>query len=905
MPSFNRDQFQAPAQVRFGFVRDKLHLLLLWPLLAVLLGSALWGLSEARMASEKSAAESLALRDTAALAQSYAEDLARLIEQIDLITLHLKYDWESSQRHLDLAALNRRGLYPATAQMYVRVVSASGVPLTSTREAPAGTLAPAADPAMLRAASTSSTLQISTGFSATHSAAPAIHFTRRLGLPDGGFDGIAEVIAMPSALLKFYAEARLGQQGFLLVGARGGKVHAVKIGNRVMSSSASLLRLPYRFDSDAGAALLEADQFVDSRPRIVGWHVVRNTPWIAAVGRSEEEVFAAWRANRQRYRDLLCAGVAVLTLLAAGASAASLRLAWRKSHVDRIEATYRLAIDAGEEGFYMINALYDKHGEVADFQVEDCNARGAAFVGSTRSGVIGKMVSGLDLLNQPLQLRDLFDRTMDRAVHQDEFCVSATGRGEMQWMQRRLLRRGDGLALTLRDISDSRAQATALSMIANSDTLTRLPNRHWLIGFLPVAIARAAANGRRLAVLFVDMDDFKNINHLLGHGTGDELLSSVAGRLRGLLGKHDSIARLGGDEFTIVLEQVPHDASVEQAAQRIAAAFDEPFDVAGDSTLVRASIGISQYPENGIDTQTLLKHADIAMYSAKLGGKARYCFYQPHLSASLSARLTARKELELAIEQDQFTLFFQPRVDANTGAFCSMEALVRWLHPTRGLVPPTEFIPLAEETGLILKIGALVIDKACAQINQWQRQQLPLLPVSINVSPRQFSEGNLCQQLAHAMQRHDIAAHLIEVELTESCMMSDHADMVSALAELKALGIKLLVDDFGTGYSSLSQLQRLDLDVLKVDRAFTSELDRTEEGVVFFRAIISMAHALGMTVVAEGVESDAQLRMLQQLGCNEIQGFLIARPMPASEIPARLRQPHWATYVAGSPKSAA
>ncbi|MEC5215541.1 diguanylate cyclase (GGDEF)-like protein [Actimicrobium sp. GrIS 1.19] len=899
MPSFNRAQFQAPGQVHTGFVRDKLYLILLWPLLAVLLGTAMWGLIDARMANEKSSSESLALRDTEALAQAYAEDLARLVEQIDQITRHVKHDWESSQRHLDLAAPDRRGLYPATEQMFVSIVSASGITLTSTRALPAGSPPAASDPALLRAASTSSTLQISTGFPATHAAAPAIppaiHFTRRLGLPDGGFDGMVEVIVMPATLLKFYADARLGQHGFLLLGGRSGKVHAVRMGNRVVSTSAALLNRPYGFDSNAGAALLEADQFADKMPRIVGWEAVRNTPWIAAVGRSEDDAFAGWRANRQSYRDLLCAGAAMLTLLAAAATAASVWLAWRRNHTDRIEATYRLAIDAGDEGFYMINALYDRHGHVADFQVEDCNARGAAFVGSARRDLIGKKISELDLLNQPRQLVDLFDKAMDRGVHQDEFCAGATGQGEMQWLRRRLIRLGDGLAMTLRDISETRAHATALSMIANSDALTQLPNRHWLIEFLPGAIAHAAAHGRRLAVLFVDMDDFKNINDLLGHGTGDELLRSVAGRLRNLLGKHDSIARLGGDEFTIVLEHVQQDDSVEQAAQRIAAAFDEPFEVAGDSTLVRASIGISLYPENGNDAQTLLKHADIAMYSAKVGGKARYCFYQPHLSASLSARLTARKELELAIEQDQFTLFFQPRVDANTGAFCSMEALVRWLHPTRGVVPPTEFIPLAEETGLILKLGAMVIDKTCAQIDQWQRQQLPLLPVSINVSPRQFSQGNLCQQLADAMQRHDIAAHLIEVELTESCMMSDHADMVSALAELKALGIRLLVDDFGTGYSSLSQLQRLDLDVLKVDRAFTSELDRTEEGVVFFRAIISMAHALGMTVVAEGVESDAQLRLLQELGCNEIQGFLIARPMPASEIPARLRQPHWAT----------
>ena len=583
----------------------------------------------------------------------------------------------------------------------------------------------------------------------------------------------------------------------------------------------------------------------------------------------------------------------LITLFALTSLFLVIRSASYYRHAKRLTSDYQITIEAGQESFYLAVAIFDEITHRTDFQIKDCNARGAALLGHTCHQLIGKNVSQFYGANPGRHVFDIFTDKIENGIHQDQFCLTQELSNATGWVQRRLVRRGDMMALTLHDISELKVHEEELDQIVNSDSLTLLANRHWLMAFLPDAIARAKSNGQLLAVLLVDIDDFKNINDVLGHETGDDLLRSVALRLASLCSKHDSLVRLGGDEFAIVLEQLQQVSDAEQVAQRIVSAFEDAFRIHDDWSAVRLSIGISVYPAHCDDAQALMKFADIAMYAAKISGKARYCLYQRHLSDTLNSRLSARKALENAVQNNEFVLLYQPRIDAQTGEFCSMEALIRWIHPTKGVVLPSEFIPLAEECGLIGKIGNFVIDQTCSQLARWQAQRLPCLPVSINVSLKQFELGDLITKLKESMRTHQISSSLVEVELTESCMMSTHLDMAKHLAGLKSLGIKLLVDDFGTGYSSLSQLQQLDLDVLKVDRAFANELERTAEGAVFFKAIISMAHALNMTVVAEGIETEAQLRRLQELGCNEIQGFLIAPPLPANDIPALLLQKVW------------
>ena len=318
--------------------------------------------------------------------------------------------------------------------------------------------------------------------------------------------------------------------------------------------------------------------------------------------------------------------------------------------------------------------------------------------------------------------------------------------------------------------------------------------------------------------------------------------------------------------------------------------FHEVFQVSQGVALIGTSIGISIFPNDAKDAGALMQNADIAMYAVKTKGKHHYQFFNPAFYVALQSRIKRESDLRDAIARDEFVMHYQVRVDMATGRTSSMEALVRWMHPSDGLVEPLEFIPLAEENGLIVELGALVIDKVCAQIAQWMKNGGPMVPVSINVSSRQFAEANVPKILSASLAKHAIDASLVELELTESAVMGNTEEVSETINIIHGLGIKLLVDDFGTGYSSLSKLQELDFDILKVDKSFTDKLGKTEQAQIFFSAIITMAHALGMRVVAEGVERKAQLDILQRLHCDEVQGFYVSRPVAATQTQTGLCQ---------------
>ncbi|MBC7512874.1 MAG: EAL domain-containing protein [Herminiimonas sp.] len=868
----------------FDFLSGSLLQILVWPLISLLLAILMTVLVANRLDADQRAVQANAVRDADNLAQAYSEHLARALGEIDLLTLHIKHDWENSDRRLDLQALSQRGLYPATTSMFVTVVDRYGAIVTSTRPILSNFNISARDYFKEHARDPSSALAIGLPLQGNLTVEPTIRFTRRLVDARGAFDGIVVVSVLPAFLASFYADRRLGKGGFLSVSGKDGQLRASRLGSAIQNPPTPVLQGSERLDDDGGTRLMPAAAFTDGVRRIVAWRWLNGYPLVAVVGMSQSELMAAHEANAATYRNAVSAGVLLLGLFAVVATALSVRLARRKHQAVQVEATYRMAIDGGEEGFYMVRALYDRQETIIDFLIEDCNERGATFVGSTKSALVGKRFSDLYSGVHAQVVLGIFSSAMESGFYEDEFQVSPHSPLASGWMHRRLVRSGAGLAMTLRDISQAKQHEQMLSKMANSDSLTLLPNRHWMMHFLPGALQRAAEDRTKLAVLFVDLDDFKMVNDTQGHAAGDELLRGAALRLQSLLGPHDSVTRLGGDEFTIILEQLTSQAAAEEVAGRISAAFRQPFTIGAHSHAIGVSIGISTFPDHADTPDALLRYADIAMYAAKQEGKSRHFLYQPALSQSLMIKFNTRKALELAIERNEFVLHYQPRVNTFSGEFCSMEALVRWMHPTRGMVPPLEFIPLAEETGLILALGEMVIEMACAQIAAWQAEGVRPVPVSINVSLRQFNESDLKRQLTSSMARHGIAPHLIEIELTESCMMGEHNDVARDLAALQALGIKLLIDDFGTGYSSLSQLQKLDLDVLKVDRSFTSELGKTSEGVVFFSAIISMAHALDMTVVAEGVETLEQVQLLRDLGCDEMQGYYISRPVPAADI---------------------
>ncbi len=863
------------------------HLFYFWPLICLLAGVALWLFVDARLASEKTALETQALKDTASLSRVYAAYLGRSLEQMDQITMHVKSDWERWNRRLKLEDLKKDGLFTASAFVAVTVLDREGRPVTST--APGRDGADYADSGLFRfhRSNISTAMRISKPDLQSGRPQSLIHFTRRLDTADDSFDGVVLVAVEPEYFLSFYDRAILGDAGLLAVVGDDNILRASTIGG---TSGAMISDTRAFRDIGKPRLISDADAFADGEARFVAWQELKSYPLSVMVGLSKQELLSPHEQTWDTYRNLARGGTVFLLIAALFGGVFSVRVARRERQALALRKTYRLATDSANEGFYILHPLQDSEGETVDWLLADVNERGASFFGMPSERLIGTRLS--EMYPGPLfvVMQDLFRVAVAAGVYEDEYRVPRESPLKVKWLHRRLVKSESGLAMTLRDISQAKKNEQELLRLANEDALTGLPNRHWLGRFLPLAMQRARQNGEMLAVLFLDLDEFKNVNDTLGHSAGDKLLKIAAQRVRSVLRPNDKIVRLGGDEFTVIVEQVTHRNAAAHVAERIAQALHAPLELGGNRQSIRASIGIGMFPDDGADPEILLKNADIAMYSAKAAGKGQYRFFERALYENLKERLDIEQALRQAIELDRFVLHYQPRVDAMTGAICGMEALVRWIDPVRGMIPPLDFIPEAERTGLILPLGDLVIDKACAQIAAWKMQDLPVAPVSVNVSARQFNEGDIKNHLMECIARHGIAAADIQIELTESAMMSEQHEAADQLAAIRSRGIKLMVDDFGTGYSSLSQLQRLDMDVLKVDRAFTAELGKAGEGQVFFKAIVSMAHALGMKVTAEGVENMQQLSILRALACDEVQGYFISKPLPADDMAAMLRQ---------------
>jgi len=421
-----------------------------------------------------------------------------------------------------------------------------------------------------------------------------------------------------------------------------------------------------------------------------------------------------------------------------------------------------------------------------------------------------------------------------------------------------------------------------LTWLAQYDPLTNLPNRRQLGTSLEEAIARAARNGQRAAVMFVDLDRFKNVNDMLGHGVGDQLLVQAAKRLEACAGRADVVARLGGDEFALVLPQVVENQHAATVAERVVEALAQPFYLEGQQLFVSASVGIAAYPEDGCDAETLLKNADTAMYGAKNNGRNNYQFYAAAMHENTAQRLQFESQLRQALERGEFLLHFQPKLDLASGRISGFEALLRWNHPQRGLVPPLEFIPILEDTGLIIQVGEWVIEEVCRQLREWESQGVTLAPIAINLSARQLQQDDLVGAVERIVRAAGVAPQLLEFELTESMLMTNPEAAVETLSRIKALGMRLSVDDFGTGYSSLAYLKRFPLDALKIDRTFVRDLPGDSDDAAITKAVILLAHSLNLKVVAEGVENVEQIRELEKYDCDEIQGYYIGRPMAAA-----------------------
>jgi diguanylate cyclase (GGDEF)-like protein len=428
-----------------------------------------------------------------------------------------------------------------------------------------------------------------------------------------------------------------------------------------------------------------------------------------------------------------------------------------------------------------------------------------------------------------------------------------------------------------------------IEYLASHDSLTNLPNREMFNGLLRRTIDAAHRTRRRFALLFIDLDRFKIINDSLGHDAGDMLLVEIAGRLRSALRSSDVVARLGGDEFVVILEEAAERHDVERVAGELLSVLGQPLLLSGHECQTTASIGIAMYPADGSDIQALTKNADMAMYLAKEDGKNGFRFFTREIKAQSIERLTLEAALRRALERDQFSLHYQPKVDMASGKITGVEALLRWMHPELGTIAPGQFIPLAEETGLIVPIGRWVLKEACAQNMAWQRRGLRPVTMAVNLSPRQFADAHLLHDVDEALLASGMSPVLLQLEVTESMVMRNVSRAIKVLDAVQSRGIRLAIDDFGTGYSSMSLMKQFPIDTIKIDRSFVRDLPNDSEDQAITQAIISMGKALGMTIIAEGVETVEQETFLRNHACDEMQGFLFSKPLPARQMADLLR----------------
>jgi diguanylate cyclase (GGDEF)-like protein/PAS domain S-box-containing protein len=592
---------------------------------------------------------------------------------------------------------------------------------------------------------------------------------------------------------------------------------------------------------------------------------------------------------------LLAMAVSIVTtlliglVLAAGIAHRQLQIA---GQLGVSEQKLRRILETMQEGFWLV----DGQGRSLDVNMALCN-----LLARPREDLIGHALSefvssdSLPVLEEQQRLRaqgasGQFELVLVRPDGGAAACVfKATPLFDIDG-------RHVGSFAMITDVTGQKEAQRQIHNLAFYDSLTQLPNRRLLLDRIQQAMAGSHRTGQYGAVLFLDLDHFKNVNDTLGHDVGDLLLSEIAQRLPGLVREDDTVARLGGDEFVLMLEGLSPSpdmaaAQAEAVAEKVRAAIARPVELRGREFHSTASIGVSLFLGHEVGIEELLKHADVAMYQAKDAGRNGIRFFDPLMQAKMDARIALEADLRKALAREELVLHFQPLVDG-TRRVIGAEALLRWQHPRLGLLPPGHFIALAEETGLILPIGHWVLVTACARIQAWQADPACAgLTLAVNVSASQFRQPDFVDQVAGVLRAHAVDARLLKLELTESLVLDNVADTIAKMQALKQLGVGFAMDDFGTGYSSLAYLRQLPLDQLKIDRSFVCDVDADADDATIVQTIIAMARNLGLEAIAEGVETDAQWAFLRRHGCDAYQGFLFSRPCPLAEFEQYLRMP--------------
>ena len=713
-----------------------------------------------------------------------------------------------------------------------------------------------------------------------------ISFSRRYVRPDGSFAGAVTAAVPVENFRRIISSIEVGKQGAVVI--RDGELGLVARSPAylngqptVVGSTAVAAELRALFDSGVAQATYHARGTAEGVERTITFRRLKLAPLVVIVGVGRDEYLQDWWNEVA----VLLAFSLAFAAITSGAGVFLFRAFLGRSQA---EARTRLLANVFQHNGEAI-MITDRRNRIIEINDRFTELTGRA-LGDCRG-------------DDPRTLAA--PKTSARALREIRRTVHKEGRwqgeiwGQHQcghvmptWLTVAVMRDAQAQVshhiISFSDMTVLKQAEERMLHIANHDALTRLPNRISLQGRLEQAVASARRGGRQLAVLFIDLDRFKNINDTLGHAVGDELLAIVAQRLKALVRESDAVARLGGDEFVVVLTDLPSPAALPSAAlaAMIVEELGRPYQVLGHVVHSTPSIGIAVFPDDGTDGTVLMKNADAAMYHAKSAGRNNFQFFAQAMNDAAVERLALENGLRQALARKEFRLHYQPQIDIASNEVVGVEALVRWQHPDLGLVPPVKFITLAEETGLIVPIGEWVLGEALRQLSEWRQRGMNRLIMSVNISAHQLSVTGFVDMVLRTLAAHGLPASALKLEITESVAMQRPELTVALLRELRERGVGLAIDDFGTGYSSLSYLKQLPLNCLKLDRSFVSDIETDANDAAICAATISLAHNMGLAVVAEGVETTAQLEFLRSLGCDGAQGYLFSKPLPAQECAA-------------------
>lgn len=854
-------------------------------LLGAIMVGLVWGGLCFHLNVERDAAERAAVHNSSNLARAFEQHLSRTIGEIDRSLRVMRKHYVLYPEGFDFRDwLHSSGLFDDQIAQ-VAIIGPDGFLKLSSVDSAAPLSVDLSDREHFRIHinAEDDDLFVSKPFIGRRSEKWSIQFTRRIEHADGSFGGVIGAIVDPNYFAQFYSSVDIGAEGHIRIVGTDGIVRAMGGGiAEPLGRDLSGTTLFKRYAKEPTGWFYTSSTLSDHIPRLLTYRAVKDYPLIITIGLSKNEIFGGVDLKQRTYTIGAMALSALIMIITWNVLRGRMALQRMSDEFRTQNQRFDMALRNMIQGLCMFNA---------EKQLVVCNDRYAKMyqlppellkIGTPHKDIIAHRVlhgilkgekSDAGVQQKISALSALPPDT--RSIRIDELT-----NGRLICVTREPME-GGGWVATHEDVTEQRLSEAQIIYMAQHDAMTDLPNRALLRERLERALEGNRHGDRRLAVIMLDLDQFKVVNDSFGHPVGDTLLKAVAERLRSCVRDTATIARLGGDEFAIVESMTDPLIEASTLAERINSTLGEPFDLGDHQVIIGASIGIAISPDDGTDPDQLLKNADLALYRSKSTGRSTYHFFEPEMDQLMRSRRDLERELRNALANDEFELYYQPVVNLESDEISGCEALLRWHHPKRGMILPSEFIPVAEEMGLIVPIGEWVLRKACAEAATWPAH----LRIAVNVSPAQFKSPALVPVIVSALAISGIAPQRFELELTESVMFQDPEAAFATLGQLHGLGVRIALDDFGTGYSSLSFLQNFPLDKIKIDRSFVKRLaDDSEDSRAVARAVVRLAATLGKTTTAEGVETKEILEIVRAEGCTEMQGYYFSPPQPSAVI---------------------